>query len=128
MHYRLIQAAAATLMTIVTAAPAVAADVDRVVWKGAYSAPYRVAAECLARKMSGDLGQATVVQDRADDVRVRFWRDARRRGEPIAHFKIQSAGDDRVEIGWRRAPDLADATRLDETARSVAIECGGRSA
>jgi len=120
--------AAAIVVALASAGPAIAADIDRVVWKGAYTAPYHVAAECLAQKMSGDFGDSAVMQDRTGSLRVAFWQDDSRRGRPIAYFQIQPAGDDRVEIAWRHAPELADAARLDEAARSAAIECGGRSA
>ena len=126
--------AVAVVVALATAGPAIAvdvdraSDVDRVVWKGAYTAPYHVAAECLAGKMSGDFGEAAVIQDRTGAVRVGFWQDEMRHGQPVAYFHIQAAGDDRVEIGWRRAPDLPDAARLDEAARAAAVECGGRSA
>ncbi len=120
--------ATAIVAALVAAGPAIAADVDRVVWKGAYTAPYHVAAECLAGKMSGDFGESAMIEDRTGNMRVGFWQDESRRGRPIAYFHIQDAGDGRVEIGWRRAPDLPDAARLDEAARGAAIECGGRSA
>jgi hypothetical protein len=107
---------------------AVAADTDRVVWKGVYTAPYHVAAECLARKMSGDFDTSAVMQDRPRSVRVGFWHNEFRRDQPAALFLIQPSGDDFVEIGWRRVPQLPDAARLDEAARHAAIECGGRSA
>ena len=115
-------------LTAAPVRPISAAETDRVVWKGTYMAPYDVAAECLAREMAGDFGGAAVMQDQPRSVQVRFWHDASRRGQPVAHFHIRPSGDDRAEIGWRRGARLHDASRIDEAARTAAIECGGRSA
>lgn len=108
--------------------PAIAAEPERVVWRGSYTAPYHIAGDCLAKQMSSAFDGAALTAESPDRLHVGLWQGAASSGQPDAAFVIQPAGDGRVEIGWRRASDLPDATRLDEQARSAAIECGGSSA
>lgn len=110
------------------AMPTTAAETDRVVWRGSYTGPYHVAGDCLARRMADVFDGTALMADSPRRLRVGLWQRALTAGQPDASFVIQAAGDGRVEIGWQRTAQLPDAVRLDERARSAAIECGGRSA
>ncbi|HEX2886185.1 hypothetical protein [Vineibacter terrae] len=118
-------------LAAVLALPAMtnAAESERVVWRGSYTAPYSVVADCLAQKMSGDYGMSAAVRTLTYRIQVGLWREGTRRGLPVAAFYIQPAGDGPVEITWSRSDRLGnDTLRLDEAARNAAIDCGGRSA